>query len=131
MYKGVISNATAVANTNIGFSSAIVSNANTLWKSSNNTLQIRKGGYFEIDTQLAITGVTAGNITCALVVNGTALTESQSIDTSSATTDAITLNVHDVLKINPQANNEYVEIGVQLSGGATVTSGLITVQEVR
>lgn len=130
MFKGTVSGYTAIENTNIAFTPKIESNSKTGWKSTNNTIQIKKIGYFEVDAHLVMTGVSAGTITTSLMANGTSVAEAQSISMSTATTDSITVNVHDILKITQQVSNSFVELGLQLSSGATITSGLITVQEV-
>lgn len=131
MYKGIITNKTVTANTNIPFTTTMQSNGKTVWNRNDNTVQITASGYYEVNAQLVLTGVAVGNVTASLMGNGTSIMEAQSITTVGATTDYHTLNIHDVLKVNPSNANVLANLGIQLSEAGTVESGVITVQAVR
>lgn len=131
MYKGNILGVTASVDTNIPFNTVIQSNNKVSYDSTNKSILIKNTGYYEADIHLVITGVAVGDITVSLLANGTALTEAQAIETSSATTDSITINIHDVFKVNPYTVNEYANLSVQLSGACMITSGVVTVKEIQ
>lgn len=131
MYKGNIIGVTASSDSNLPFNTVIQSNNKVSYDSSTNSILIKNTGYYEADIHLVLTGVAVGNITVSLIANGTALTEAQAIETSSATTDSITVDLHDVFKVNPYTMNNYANLSVQLSGACTVTSGVATVKEIQ
>ena len=131
MYKGIITNKTATADTNIPFTTTMQSNGKTVWNGSDNTVQITASGYYEVNVQLVLTGVAVGDVTASLMGNGSSITEAQNIATVGATTDYHTLTIHDVLKVNPSNTNVLANLGVQISEAGTIESGVITVQAVR
>lgn len=131
MYKGNILGVTASADTNIPFNTVIQSNNKVSYDSTNNSILIKNTGYYEADIHLVLTGIAVGDITVSLMANGTALTEAQAVETVSATTDSITVNLHDVFKINPYTVSNYSNLSVRLSGTCTVTNGVVTVKEIQ
>lgn len=131
MYKGNIIGVTASSDSNLPFNTVMQSNNKVSYDSNTNSILIKNTGYYEADIHLVLTGVAVGDITVSLMANGTALTEAQAIETSSATTDSITVDLHDVFKVNPYTMNNYANLSVQLSGACTVTSGVATVKEIQ
>lgn len=131
MFKGTITNATVLADTNIPLTVAYNTNDNTAYSTANNAVAILKPGFYDVDVNLVVTDVAVGDITAQLYANDVAIAEAVAIETSGATTDFITLPIMDMLRVLPTTLTEFARLSVRLDVPATVVSGVVVVEKVR
>lgn len=131
MFKGTITNATVLADTNIPLIVAYNTNDNTAYSTANNAVAILKPGFYDVDVNLVVTDVAVGDITAQLYANDVAIAEAVAIETSGATTDFITLPIMDMLRVLPTTLTEFARLSVRLDVPATVVSGVVVVEKVR
>lgn len=132
MFKGKITKVTPVtANTNIPLDVEYNTNSNTAFKSNTNTISIMKPGFYFINGQLVVTDVAVGDISAQLYVNGEIVPEATSTFTVGATTDFSTLPITDMIRVVPTELDENVEVSIQLSVAASVSSAVLVVERIR
>lgn len=131
MFKGTITNATVLADTNIPLTVAYNTNDNTAYSTANNAVAILKPGFYDVDVNLVVTDVAVGDITAQLYANDVAIAEAVAIETIGATTDFITLPIMDMLRVLPTTLTEFARLSVRLDVPATVVSGVVVVEKVR
>ena len=133
MYKGTITtNTTVTANQNIPFNTILNTNVNTD-PSENGVIKVRKSGFYNIEASVIVTGYTASTeISLQLFANGKAIDESiVSIMAGATNTDPITLTTA-LVPVNVQPYNANIaDVSVKLSGAATITSGIFTIQQLK
>lgn len=128
MYKGIITTSTIVsANTNIPFNTVWNTNGNTSYNATNNTVSFLTPGYYDISGLVVATNVS-GDITLGVYADGVEKPESKSSGTTEAVTDLITLPISETVYVRPSDISSLANISVQLSTGATIVNGLLTVE---
>lgn len=129
MYKGRTQAITVVANTNIPFSTVWNTNANTAYDTTDNVVGLLSSGFYDVMVNLVVTGSPNTTISAQLYADGVAIPEAIATCEITATTGIKTLTVFDTIRVIPSAIPKFSEISVRLSGNATVTQGLITVEK--
>jgi hypothetical protein len=133
MYKGTITTSTAVtANQDIPFNTILNTNTNTD-PSENGVIKIRKSGFYNTQASVVISGYTASTeISLQLFANGKAIDESIVSTVAGATnTNPLTLTTA-IIPVNVQPYNANIaDISVKLSGPATITSGVFTIEQLK
>ena len=132
MFKGKITKVTPVtANTNIPLDVEYNTNNNTAFKGNTNTVSVIKPGFYSINGQLVVTDVAVGDISAQLYVNGKIVPEATSTATVAATTDFSTLPITDMIRVVPTTLDENVEVSIQLSVAASISSAVLIVERIR
>lgn len=132
MFKGKITKVTPVtANTNIPLDVEYNTNNNTAFKGNTNTVSVIKPGFYSINGQLVVTDVAVGDISAQLYVNGEIVPEATSTATVAATTDFSTLPITDMIRVVPTTLDENVEVSIQLSVTASISSAVLIVERIR
>lgn len=130
MFKGTITAATAyTAATNLPFVAKINSNTSTSYSSG--VVYIQKPGFYSVDVNINATGIAAGNATAQILANGNILAGSAQTQTSTATTDALPYNLHDVIYVRPAQLPARVELSVSLSKNATISNANMIVCRIK
>lgn len=131
MFKAKIINQAAAANTNIPLAVVWNTNNNTAYNSTDNDIEILTAGYYNINVILTVTGSAAATVTAQLIADGTALPESVVTSEITATTGVASLVITDTIKVSSTVAASIAQIAVQMTGAATVTNGVVTVEKVR
>lgn len=132
MFKGTVNNTTTItANTNIPLTVVYNTNSNTAYSSSNNTVIIRKSGFYDVKGQFVLTDVAAGDVSIQMYSNDTAIPEAIATATSTAATDFITLPLTDMFRVLPTPLPEFANLSFRVSDDATIDAGVVTVERVR
>ncbi len=132
MYKGKITTPTPVTNgVNIPFVLDMNTNTNTEYDNTDNTVDIRNVGFYNITSDLVVTGVAVGGISAQLYADGVAIPEAVASATSGAVTDLITLSIKDVERVIANNLRTFTNLSVRLSADATISSGTFIIEKVR
>lgn len=129
MYKGRIASTTVTANTNIPFANVWNTNANTAYDSTNDAIGLLTAGYYDVMVNLVVTGSAGANISAQLYVNDVAVPESIATVDITANTGIETLTVFDTIRVVHTPIPEFADVSVRLSGNATISSGVITIEK--
>ena len=132
MYKGIITASTTItANTNIPFVTELNTNRNTSYDATSNAVDIVTSGLYNIDVTINLTGIAEGDIGLNLLGDGIVLPESVVSATSTATSDAISLNIHDTIRVTPDSGVTHATIALQATEDATIQNAVLTIEKVR
>ena len=129
MYKGTITTPTPViAGQDIPFTTVLNTNAKTLPASG--AVNILSPGYWDAEAQIEFTAA-AGDITISFFVDGVEVPETQWEQSGLVTTDVVTANLLDVLKIVRTLAPTLATVSVRLSVPATINRAVFVLQEIR
>ena len=93
---------------------------------------IRKPGYYDLDANIVVTDVAVGDITASFYADGVELTEARSTVTSAATTNTLTIPLHNIIHAIWSMIETPATIAIRLSTDATVEPGSIfTVKKIK
>lgn len=133
MYKGTITTQITdqATNVNIPFTTTWNTNNNTAYDSTNNAVRILQSGFYDVALTIVLTGITT-NVSAQLYADGVAIPEAIATATVGATTDIVTLNIADTIRVLPTVLTSIADLSVRLSGTTTtadITSAVLTVEK--
>lgn len=132
MFKGNITTATPVtANTNIPFNVVWNTNDNTAYNATENYVEFRKSGYYNINAILNVTGVATTPVSIAFYSNGQIIAETTESADVTPTTGLYALEVKDTIKVDPAFINSFANISIRANTDITVSNAVFTVEKVR
>ena len=130
MFKGTITTDTAVtANTNIPFNVVWNTNGNTAYNKTDNAVELRTSGFYDvIVTVQATTGTSGATVTAQLYADGEAIPESASTEVLGGTTTS-TFTLADTVRVLVDRYPNVADISVRFDTAMTVNSAVITVEK--
>lgn len=132
MFKGIVENTTTVgANTNIPLTVVYNSNSNTAYSSSDDTVLVKKPGFYDIKGQFVLTDVAAGDVSIQLFADGEPIPEAVATGTSTGTTVFITLPLIDMERVLPTLSTGFAKLSVRPTIAVTIDSGTLIIERVR
>ena len=126
MFLGRVTGWTSVVGQYIPFQT--VKNTNSKITNSNGILSLRKGGLWDIDAALTLSGV-AGNVIVSVLADGVATGE-----TVTATTTAdgfVTVPIVDAIRTVLAQYPNVANVGLQIDTAGVTVSGTLRVENVR
>lgn len=130
MLKTNIVTATAVtANTDIPLN--LVFNTNCRTGINGNRITINDCGGYDVEAMFNLTGIAAGPIRLQMFNNGVAIPDAVASATVAATTDLVTLNITDIIKVARNNIGTNVALSFRLSAAATINNAIVTVQRIQ
>lgn len=133
MYKGRIATGTVLAqNVNIPLSTILNTNINTRYNSSDNTVEILTGGYYDITASLPLTNASAGPITLQFYADGEPISEAIATNDMTATTGVATFTIVDVIHvIQSPLVTDYEKISLRLTTGTAdlYSDGVVMIEK--
>lgn len=97
-------------------------NTNSVFRLTNNHIEVHKTGLVDVKANITVSGITAGVFTAQLYGNGQEIKGAAYTFTAAADT-TYTLIINDVVQIVSDPNDDYATIGIQLSKGCTINGG--------
>lgn len=125
MFLGTINQTTSVANTNIPIATQFNTNRKIVNNTTNNTIELRKAGIYNIDGWLTLFGV-AGDIDVNVYADGT-LRDTITATTASAT-DYVTVPIVDAVRAVIANYPQVAEVSIQVGTAGVTLAGLIRVE---
>ena len=128
MYKGNITTPTALtAGSIIPFATMWNTNRNTN-PIGNGAVEIRTPGYYDVALMATVTGVTVSPVAIQLYDGETPIAESVAETDITATTGIHTVNITDTIRLIPNDINTFARLSARVSGDATISSAVITIE---
>lgn len=130
MFKGTITANTAVtANTNIPFDIVWNTNGNTGYDKTDNSIELRTSGFYDvIATIQATTGTSGATVTAQLYADGVAIPESGSTEVLGGTTES-TFTLADTIRVINDRYPNVANISIRFNTAMTVNTAVITVEK--
>lgn len=116
------------ANETIVFDAFTNTNSNTSYDTGE--LIINTPGLYEIHVNMTVTGATVGDAVLQGYDNGVLVPELVASGTSAISTDKISLNIHDIIKVK-SAIGEKVRLTFKMPTTLMVNYALVTITKVR
>lgn len=133
MYKGRIATGTVLAqNVNIPLTTVLNTNINTRYNSSDNSVEILTGGYYDIIASLPLTNASAGPITLQFYADGEPIAEAIATNDMTATTGVTTFTIVDVIHVvQLPLVTDYEKISLRLTTGTAdlYSDGVVMIEK--
>lgn len=128
MYKGTITTPTALTTGSIiPFVTAWNTNRNTN-PVGNGAVELRTPGYYDVALMATVTGVTVSPVAIQLYDGETPIAETVAETDITATTGIHTVNITDTIHVLPSAVDTFARLSARVSGDATISSAIMTLE---
>lgn len=121
MFLGRVTDYTTIANTAVNFTT--VKNSNGKITNNSGVLSFRKPGYYMLDVDLSVTGVT-GDITATIFADGVATPTTATVSLTAAT-DYANLSITDAITVAFSQFSDVATISVVIDTPGVVVDGTI------
>lgn len=128
MLKGVVLNQAVTADTNIPFTITQKSNNNVTYDITNNTFVFNTIGYYDLYITLVGDGFGAGNVTLTEYVDGVPSPNAISTFVSAGTTDVMTFNIIDTIKVVGSGIGNRANVSYRLSANGIAVSANVVIE---